>query len=38
MGKALATLHLALKKYPLKRHNAHGLNGGRQKLKKHALK
>ncbi len=24
MGNALATLHVALKKYPLKRHNAHG--------------
>mgnify|MGYP000845429041 FL=1 len=34
MGKALATLHLALKKYPLKRHNAHGLKWWQAEAKK----
>ena len=34
MGKALATLHLALKKHPLKRHNAHGLKWWQAEAKK----
>lgn len=34
MGQALATLHLALKKYPLKRHNAHGLKWWQAEAKK----
>lgn len=34
MGKALATLHLALKSYPLKRHNTHGVAWWQAEAKK----